>query len=155
MLSEGFWWRNFFSLLCKPPGEIPSSRGYYIGQIQRTLLALCLISFHECCTLELCNMAGLPMDIWGSIYSLETAGHHLVGAVSLRVQHHLQKTDWRDRLNLAFGYTVEPESSLHEPFCFTRRWCQISSLFKSVWIKFQHDLQPKRSKQTHTEQWID
>lgn len=47
-------------------------------------------------------MAGLPVDIRGSKYSLETAGHHLVGAASLRVQHHLQKTDWRDRLNLAF-----------------------------------------------------
>lgn len=73
-------------------------------------------------------MAGLPVDMRGSIYFLETADHHLVGAASLRVQHYLQKTDWRERMNLAFGYTVELESSLHEPFCFIRRWCQISSI---------------------------
>ena len=43
MFSEGFWWRNFSSLLSKPPGEIPSSRSYCTAQIQRTLLALYLI----------------------------------------------------------------------------------------------------------------
>lgn len=135
MLSEGYWWRSFPSLLWKSPGEILSfwwTKPLHCTNPRETIGIMFNSILWVVYNTEVVQHGGPASGHeWGSIYSPEAAGSHLVAirAASLSVQHYMWKTDWRDRMELGLWWHCwATGANLAEPFYFVIRWHQIPSI---------------------------